>query len=330
MRQTLIASLLSEVAESSPAVNLQELEHRFTAILSSYHVERTGTELAVVDPFPRAAREYISSGMIEGLSRITLKSYRNLLARFFLDIKLPLAEIDAVAIKMWLYRLQQRGLSDVTVASYQRILSAFFSWSVNNDFLMKNPCSKVASIKYEKKHKKALTPEELASVRDACVTLKERVIVEMLYSTGCRVREFVAIRRADINLVSKTVLAHNWKSRREKVVYLSDVCLHYLRRYLEETSGEYVFYHSGFGGQKPVDIRTVERIIERIGARAGLPKGRLHPHIFRHTLATNIVSNGGSLSDAQAVLDHAKPETTLIYAEISKAQVQEVHRRCVA
>jgi len=59
-------------------------------------------------------------------------------------------------------------------------------------------------------------------------------------------------------------------------------------------------------------------MLARIGERAGLPKGRLHPHILRHTPATSIVSNGGSLSDAQVLLDHAKPETTLIYAEISK------------
>lgn len=105
--------------------------------------------------------------------------------------------------------------------------------------------------------------------------------------------------------------------------------MHYLLKYLEKNPvGEYIFYHSGFGGKKPIDIRSTERLIAKIGVRAGLPKGRLHPHLFRHTLATRIVTNGGSLTDAQAVLDHKKPETTLIYAELSRTQIQEVHRKC--
>lgn len=330
MRSALIASLLSEVAEMAHGVNLSELEHRFTSIMSSYHVERTGTDLAIVEPFPRAARDYISTRMIEGLSKVTLKSYKNLLERFFFDIRLPLSEIDSVAIKMWLYGLQQQGVSDVSVAGYQRIVAAFFSWCFENDYISKNPCKKVANIKCEKRHKRALSSEELASVRDACGSLKERTIIELLYSTGCRIREFVSLKRSDIELDNGIIHAHNWKSRRDKTVYISDVCKHYLKRYLNETDGDFLFYHIGYGGNKPMDVRSVERVVERIGIRAGLPKGRLHPHLFRHTLATSIVSNGGSLSDAQAVLDHARPETTLIYAELSKTQIQEVHRRCIS
>lgn len=331
MRQTLIHSLLGEVSEAAPDVNLADLEQRFTRVMSGWHVERTGTSVAIVEPgLPRAARDYLVSRSIEGLSPRTIHGYHNVLTRFFGEINLPLERIDATAIKLWLYRVQQSGISMRTVAHYKTIVSTFFKWAEDNDVIAKSPARKIPAIRFDRPHHHALSADELLAAREACADLRERALLELLYSTGCRVGELVAIRRRDVNLQARTASAHNFKSRKLKTVYLSETCVFWLRRYLDTLSDDSDILFPSRNGGKPISISQVESIIRRIGERAGLPKGRLHPHILRHTLATDIVTGGGSLADAQHILDHCRPETTLIYAEMSSAQLQEVHRRCAA
>lgn len=332
MRQALITALLGAVADSGVTVNA-ELEERFTRIISEYHVERTGTEVAVVEPgLPKAARDYLVSRSIEGLSEATLKNYHNALLRFFTEVRRPFEQIDATTIKLWLYNLQKTGISMRSVAHYRTVLSTFYDWCEDNDIIAKAPTRKIATIRFDKPQHHALTSEELLSIREACKNVRERALIELLYSTGCRVGELVAMRRSDIDLEGRTAQAHNFKSKRSKTVYLSDACAFWLKRYFDTlpSDSDVLFPSQKSGGTSGIGIAQVEGILRGIGERAGLPNGRLHPHILRHTLATDIVTGGGSLADAQQILDHAKPETTLIYAEMSKQQLKEIHRRCAA
>lgn len=331
MRQLLITSLLREVSELAPDVNLTELEQRFTIILSSYHVERTGTEVVVWEPFPRAAQDYLTTRAIEGLSKNTLRTYHRVLHMFFDDVHIPVTDIDATTIKVWLYRKREQGVTDRTLAGYRVILNGFFRYCSANDIIGKNPVDKINPIRYEAPQHHAMNTDEMMATREACRDLRERAIVELLYSTGCRVSEFVAIKCSDIDLASNIVHAHNFKSRKEKTVYISERCSWYLRRYMSTIpAGSDVLFASKRRAGEGITVSGVEHMLRDIGRRAGLPNGRLHPHILRHTLATDIVTNGGSLADAQRILDHRKPETTMIYAEMSREQLKETHRRCAA
>lgn len=329
MREKFITSLIVLLDNCCVIDDISKLEQELTKFISKYNIEYTGTELVpYTDPIPKAVKDYLVTKSIEGLSKKSLKSYFNILKRFFYDINMPIEQVDTIAIKVWLYSLQSTGISMRTVALYKTVISSFFNWCEDNDVLTKNPTKKITAIKYEKPQHHALSTAEMIAVRNACNTLREHVLIELLYSTGCRVGELIAIKKSDIDINTKTVSAYNFKSKRTKTVYLTEQCLFWLKQYLDTLpSTSNVLFPSRVGG-KPIGVSTVESILRQIGERAGLPKGRLHPHILRHTLATDIVTNGGSLADAQHILDHKKIETTLIYAESSQYQLQETHRRC--
>lgn len=329
MRQSLITRLLSIVSDYTDSESLKEIETKFTNTLNNYNIEYTGQELIVYEPFPQAAKDYLVTKAIEGLSKNTLKAYKNILSTFFKDIKIPIQQIDAIVCKTWLYNTKKTGISDRTLSSYCTMLSTFFKWALDNEYIPKNPFAKIQNIKYERIQQHALSHTELTAIRDACSSLKERTIIELLYSTGCRVGEFINIKVSDIDMNTKTIQAYNFKCKHTKTVFISETCAYYLQQYLDSLpENEDVLFRISKKPFTPMTIANVEALLKKIGKKAKLPDGRLHPHILRHTIATDIVTNGGSLADAQHILDHKKVETTLIYAEMSTAQLQETHRRC--
>lgn len=329
-KDKLIADILSKLDGANVSRELlMKFRESLDTTLNEYSVEYTGTAVVPYTAVPESVVAYLVSRKVEGLSQRTLTSYKNILFRFFREIGRSFSDIDANVVRLWLYRIKENsGISDRTLPHYLTILKTFFKWAHDNDYIGKNPVTRIPSIKYDRIQEHALSAEELQDVREACADVRERTLVEVLYSTGCRVGELVSIKVSDIDMANRIIRAYNWKSKREKSVFISDSCYYWLKRYLPTLSSNVLFPRTRGKRNTGIGVGNVERIIRNIGIRAGMDDGRLHPHIFRHTLATNIVSNGGSLADAQVVLDHVKPETTLIYAELNTSQLKETHRRC--
>jgi len=170
--------------------------------------------------------------------------------------------------------------------------------------------------------------------------LRDRAILELLFSTGLRVSELCALNRDSINFRSGE-FAIRGKGDKVRLVFLSETAKIALKNYLQkrEDVDQALFIRnisaqggSASGGKNPaksddlrLTSRSVERLIKHYAAKAGLSK-KVTPHTLRHSFATDLLMNGADIRSVQALLGHSNITTTQIYTHITDRQLREVHQ----
>ena len=125
---------------------------------------------------------------------------------FITHINKSVLSVDAIDIRVYLFNYQkERGSSERYLSFIRTVICSFYTWLASEEYIVKNPAIKIPPIKYERKHKKAMTQLDLEKVRSVIKSKKEMAIVELLYSTGCRVSELSALNKCDINFETKEV-----------------------------------------------------------------------------------------------------------------------------
>ena len=278
---------------------------------------------------PEIVKIFLACKKIEGYSMGTLTNYKHLLASFFSHVRKPLEQLTTNDIRVFLYAYQEeRGCSNRTLDKYQTNLRAFFEWCAEEHYIDANIAKRLKAIKYERKEKVALTQMELETLRNACRDIRERAIVEFIYSTGCRVSELCILKKSDINWNADTVHLFG-KGSKHRTSFLNAKARFYLTRYLESRTddSEYVFVSKRAPHGK-LKKDAVEKIFRQLSAIVGFDK-RLTPHILRHTTATTGLNNGMPINEIQKMLGHASVSTTMIYAKTNLDNVQADHKRFI-
>lgn len=175
------------------------------------------------------------------------------------------------------------------------IITTFFDWCISEGLPVKiNPARAINPIKTEVKPREALTPIELEYIRDACKTLREKALIDFLYSTACRVSEVVNAKISNINWPEHSILIEHGKCNITRYTYINAECEVSLRAYLNSRNDniDSVF----ITGRKPLHAlgkKSIEVEINKICKRV---EDKLHchvyPHLFRHTAATIALHNG--------------------------------------
>ena len=295
-----------------------------------YDVKLKETALTTyVDPIPRLVKTYIVVKKTEGLSDGTLQNYARILKTFFLWLRKQPEEVTANDIRMFIYDYQQtHRITDRTLDKYREMICWFFHWAHTEEYLQKNPGRAIKPIKHEVKARTALTQLELEYLRMACVTKRERAMLEFLYSTGCRVSELLIVKHEDIDWHACTVHLFG-KGKKHRTSYINAKCEVALKEYLadRDDDSDYLFVteRRPFRGMTKA---SAEKIIRQISDRSSIAK-HVTPHILRHTTATQAVNNGMAIEDVSKLLGHASVNTTMIYAKVSTTKVQSEHNRCV-
>ena len=297
-----------------------------------YDIKLKETGLSVIeDGLPRAVQMYLVCKKMSGLSDTTLRNYKIFLQLFFREAnKLP-QEVSANDIRMFLYLYQQnRKISSRSLDKYRQYLSRFFTWAHEEGYIQTNPSKNINSIKYEEKPREALTQIELEYLRRACISAKEKAIIEFLYSTGCRVSELTNVKKDDVNWDDKSVHLFG-KGKKHRISFINAKAQITLQEYLNSRDDdcEYLFATS----RKPyrqMNKDGIEKIVRIISNRASESIGkRITPHILRHTTATTALRNGMPVADISKLLGHEKIDTTMIYAKSSLADVQIGHKKYI-
>ena len=282
--------------------------------------ERVTAVVPYEDVFPNAYRAYMVTKKIEGRSMGTLDQYKRRLEEMFMAINKPLEEITTNDIRLFLYTIkEQRNISDHTLDNTRLILNSFFSWCSQEEYCTKNVCASIAPIKYERKEREAFSDVEIERLRDGCITLRDKAIVEVFYATGCRLMELTELKKKDIDLATREVHLFG-KGKKHRTSYINAKAGVALTKYLNsrEDTEEWLFV----GERKPhnkLSRRSVEKILENIGDRANI-KG-VYPHRMRHTMATTALNHGMPITDLQVLLGHNKLDTTMIYAKTNQTNV---------
>ncbi len=166
--------------------------------------------------------------------------------------------------------------------------------------------------------------------------LRDKAILEMLFSTGLRVSELTKLNRDQINLERKEFGVIG-KGRRARVVFLSDSSVDWTKRYLETRDDDLDPLFIRYSGKKPdehdphgesirLSARSVERLVEKYVKKARLPI-KITPHGLRHSFATDLLSAGADLRAIQEMLGHKNISTTQIYTHITNPQLRSIHER---
>ena len=278
----------------SPRFGRGDIESILTTldrIVCNYDVSEKQTELMVIDDiFPPIAKTYLAVKSLEGLSEKTLAFYKNRLKIFFETIEKQPQDVTANDVRMFLatYKMSKH-ISDRTLEKYRQILSCFFSWATDEEYLTKNPCRNINVIKFETAPRKSLTRIQLEQLRRACRTKREIAILDVLYSTGCRVAELVNMKKSDINTNEKSIHIVG-KGRKHNTVYLNSNAVLSLDEYLNTRHDEsdYLFVRDR-RPYDPVDTRTVQHIFTQLSEIVGF---HVSPHVIRHTTATLSLQSG--------------------------------------
>jgi site-specific recombinase XerD len=166
------------------------------------------------------------------------------------------------------------------------------------------------------------------------VGLRDRAIIELLFSGGLRVSELVSLNRDHINL-DRREFSVRGKGQKDRLIFISDAAADWLDHYLKSRPDNYkpLFIHYG-GSQDGLDdgsytrltVRSVQRLVGRYAKLAGITK-HVTPHTLRHSFATDLLANGADLRSVQGLLGHANVSTTQIYTHLTDPQLKSVHER---
>jgi site-specific recombinase XerD len=315
--------LLVVMSTLVPDIELNKVEVRLEEVLSNYLIERK-TQKDIENDFDEKLEVYLSSRKIEGLSSITLKEYKLELINFAKYVNKPVVQITTSDIRKYLGHKKSWKIS--TVDNKLSKLKTFFGWLVKEELLLRDPSAKINAPKKPKRLPKALSVEQLELVRESCETLRERALIEVMYSTGCRLSEITAMKKADINIQEMSLRVIG-KGDKERVVYLSFKALHHLRKYLKSRTDDCeALFVTERAPIRRLENRGVQTVVSKIEARANLSK-KLTPHVFRHTFATLAMENGADIADVQHLLGHENPATSQIYAVVSEERKKHAHKR---
>lgn len=321
--------LLSEltIALNLDASKLMEV----SVILSKYEIKPVEKQLAVSnDSLLQLASMFVVNKKIAGLSEETLKLYTMILKDFIKTVGKELNSITSTDVRLYLYNYQKlHNISNRTLDMRRSTISSFFEFLVNESYINSNPVSRIEPIKYERKHKKSMTQLDLEKIRSTCKTAREHALVEMLFSTGCRVSELARLNKDDIDFTTKEVKLYG-KGNKHRVSFLNAKAEVTLKEYLSSRTDD---NNALFVGErKPYKRLTkndIECIIRKLEARTSGISTHVTPHIFRHTTATTAINRGMALSDVSKLLGHSKVETTMEYITSSTELIKNKHQVCI-
>lgn len=173
-----------------------------------------------------------------------------------------------------------------------------------------------------------LTPDELARVFAQAYRERPRdgLIVRTLFETGLRVSELVHAQVGDVDFLERTIRVQQGKGGKDRGVLFTEDLGQQLRVYLNGRGRGALFETNRASG---FTARRIQQIVQRVARRAGIDK-RIHPHTYRHSMATFLRNRGVPLDVVQLLLGHADPKTTQIYARLSLAPAREEYDRAMA
>ena len=304
-----------------------EIQDALVVVLNKYEVTERCTDIAVVDDKgERMLKTFAVIKSLEGLSDKTIDRYLRENRKLIEFLNMPLEDITTNDIRVYMASRRKNNVSNRTLDGMRRCYSTFFDWLHKEDVIPKNPCSGLKQIKYKKEVKKPFSAVELEKIKVACDNIRDTALVHFLYSTGCRVSEVSNLNITDVNYETHECLVLG-KGNKERIVYISEVAMMYLKKYLSTRTSTSEALFEGKGTER-LGGQGIRAILNRIEKQSGVPN--VHPHRFRRTLTTNLINRGMSIQEVAEILGHADLKTTQVYYCINKENVKSSYKKFAA
>lgn len=296
--------------------------------------------------FAKAKTDFLEYLEIEqNRSQKTIENYDHYLTRlvdFAGDIEIK--DIDQEMVRKWRLWLNRLGtntsdeLSKTTQNYHLIALRSFLKYCAKRD-IAAMAADKVELARTKRKQVTFLNEDELARIFQqpdtATLTgLRDRAILELLFSSGLRVSELVGLDRDHINLKRREFMVRG-KGQKDRPIFISPDAAHWVQSYLDMRDDTAKPLFVRYSGTKKVDrsgnfhrltARSVQRIVAKCALLAGITK-HVSPHTLRHSFATDLLMNGADLRSVQAMLGHSNIATTQIYTHVTDPHLKAVHEK---
>lgn len=278
-------------------------------------------------------------------SQLTIKNYDHYLKRFLefagdikpKDIDLNMVRKYRLYLSRWSDPKTKKPLKRITQNYFMIALRAYLRYLARIDVETLSP-EKVELGEVDPRPLKILDETHLKSLLDAPDTskkdgIRDRSILETLFSTGLRVSELASLNCDTINL-NRREFGIIGKGRKERVVFISDSAANWLEKYLQARKDTFKPLFIRFQGKVDpgnngeamrLTTRSIERIVEKYVKGLGLSV-KATPHTLRHSFATDLLINGADIRSVQEMLGHSSIQTTQIYTHVTNAHLKDVHK----
>lgn len=327
--ESVISNVLHHLIDFDPEL-LRRVQSALYVVLEEYDIAPKCTAImAINNSWLDDLERFCERKRIAGKSEGTISRYRYVLTTCLAYINKAIKDITEADLIGYIEMYKRmRNVSNCTLEGVRLCMSSFFTWQHERGFIPKNPSRGVDPIKIPKVIRKSYSDEELEKIKQDCKCLRDKAMVEFLYTTGVRISEMVALNREDVHVIDKTIIVYG-KGAKEREVYMTDVSCMYLSAYLyQRTDNNPALFVSH---KKPHDRLTagaIRTLLRKIGLHTGVEK--VHPHRFRRTCATNLLRKGMPIEEVSQILGHEKLDTTRLYCVVDKEKVKADHRRFMA
>ena len=272
----------------------------------------------------------------KGYSKKTIISYEKDLELFNIYLKenkIPkIEEITHDIIRKYLGLLHEKKYTSASISRKISTLRSFFKYSLQKKYIKKSPMTLITNPKKEKKLPKYLKYEEIEKILNCIDTstkegIRNRFIIELLYSTGIRVSELVNIKLKDIKIKEKQITILG-KGNKERIVLFGnnakEILEQYINKYKDEFKGDIRNQYLLMNKKgKPLSTNKIGLIVKEVLKQSSL-KLNISPHTLRHTFATHLLDCGADLKSVQELLGHENLKTTAIYTHVSNERLKKV------
>ena len=233
-------------------------------------------------------------------------------------------------IRQFVAQLSASGVSKRTIARRLSCVRSFFRFLCREGTLEANPAAAIPTPRLEKRLPSFLDERQVVRLLEAPSEkkwqgLRDRAMLETLYSTGMRVSELAGLNLDDVDEISGTVIVRG-KGKKERLCPIGETALAAIRRYRPKRPKKLRVAYALFVSQKGtrLTVRQVDRLLARYVKVAQLPSS-ISPHSLRHSFATHLLERGADLRSVQELLGHSSLSTTQIYTHITPKRLKKIY-----
>jgi integrase/recombinase XerC len=264
-----------------------------------------------------------------------LEQFNKFLSKHYPNVKLE--QIQTPHIRDFLTTLHGDGYSSSSIGRKIAALRSFFKFAIRNELIISNPCSLISSPKKKGVLPEPMSVQEMESVLSFSshgrLSIRDKAILETLYSSGVRVSELVGMNVDSVDFVGGTIKVRG-KGRKERIVPIGDKALEALSEYFNERGSFFVLkrndvhiskealFLNNWGGR--LSAESVKKTVHNYIKAAAIKKN-VSAHSFRHSFATHLLERGADLRMVQELLGHASLSTTQIYTHLTTKRLKKVY-----
>ncbi len=241
----------------------------------------------------------------------------------------PLEKVNYLVLRKYLAYLKERGLKNRSIARKLASIRSFFRFLTREGYIKENPTLVLSSLKMDKNLPHFLTEEQMNDLIQAPdlkskFGLRDKAIIELLYSTGMRISEMTGLDVDSVDFISGVVKVAG-KGKKERLVPVGDKAIGALREYLDKRKNQSkkLFLNKN---NTPLGARGVRVVLDKYIHLMAL-KEKISPHTLRHSFATHLLNRGADLRSVQELLGHANIATTQIYTHLTTQRLKEIYNK---